>query len=123
VTTKTGGTEKTITHIRESLDMTRRELALRTGLTEPRIRRLENHAERPSPEEAARIAEALDVSPDELLEAVRSHPGPPRSTDFAALLDTIDENARRFISDKEIAQLENALRLSVDAVGRLKHNR
>ncbi|MBN1882979.1 MAG: helix-turn-helix transcriptional regulator [Deltaproteobacteria bacterium] len=110
-------------HFRESLNMTLQELALRTGIAEQRIRSLEIRTERPNPEEASKIADALNISTDELFEIVSIHPDPLRSTDLSALLDTIDGNARRFISDKEIQQLENALRLSIDAVDRLKNGR
>lgn len=116
-------TEKTMKHFRESLNMTLQELALRTGIAEQRIRSLEIRTERPNPEEASKIADALNISTDELFEIVSIHPDPLRSTDLSALLDTIDGNARRFISDKEIQQLENALRLSIDAVDRLKNGR
>ena len=120
---ETGGTKKTIKSVRESLGMTLPELALRAGLPEQRIRQLENHIERPSPEETSKIAVALNLSPDELIENIPEHAKNRRNTDLHALLETIDDNVRRFISDKEVEQLENALRLSIDAVERLKRDR
>jgi len=123
VNRETGRNERTIRFVRESLGMTLPELALRTGLSEQRISNLENNIEQISPEEAYSIAEALGILPDELRDSVRIITEVPRVSDISALLETIDDNARRFISDKEIEQLENALRLSIDAVKHLKRDR
>lgn len=123
MTGETGGTKKSIKYVRESLGVTLPELALRAGLPEQRIKQLENLTELPSSEEAARIARALDVSPDELIENISAHSKDSLDIDLYALLESIDDTVRRFISDKEIEQLENALRLSIDAIERLKRDR
>ena len=123
MTWETGGTQNTIKNIRESLDITLSELALRTGITEQRIKQLETGNEQPSPEEASRIALALDILPDELMKIICEQPRTSLKTNLYAILETIDSNARRFISEKEIEQLEKALFLSVDAVQQLKRNR
>jgi len=99
------------------------ELAGRTGLAEDRIQQLESFADRPSSDETSKIAEALNVSSDELIQCLGVDSEPGRNTDIFALLNTVDSNARRFISDKEIEQLAHALCLSTEAVDRLKRDR
>jgi transcriptional regulator with XRE-family HTH domain len=123
VTRETGKTRKTIRSVRESQGMEPSELAGRTGLSEDRIHLLESLADRPSPDETSKIAAALNVPSDELVQCSETHSEPGRRTDIFTLLDAVDSNARRFISDKEIEQLAHALYLSGEAVGRIKRNR
>ena len=80
----TGRTERTIKSVRESLDMTVPEFALRTGLTEQRVRWLESQIEQPSSDEVSKIADALNVLPDDLVAVGSLHQGSPKKINISS---------------------------------------
>ena len=112
-------TMRSMRSVRESLGMTIPDLAEQTGLAQEHIKEIEDDVLVPSPQEASQIADALHIPSDLLNDTGTANPDTPRNATLDALLDTMDENARRFVSDKEIEQLENALNLSIEAVHRL----
>ncbi len=54
--------------VRERLFVTQAELAQRTGIAEATLSRLENGIQRPRISTVRKIAEALGVAPDELID-------------------------------------------------------